>query len=233
MATVDRRLLAASEMIIPYRAVADIGTDHGLLPCFLLEKGLAPLVIATEWGDGPYRRARERIGNSPCSAHIAVRQGYGLEPLAPGEVETVVIMGMGGDLLAEILSRDWSLSSSFKRFVLQPMSRPYVPRGLLAEKGWPLIDERVIKLKGRFFVLYSYQPGDRPYRLSPLELEVGPLLLQARDRIELEYLNYCRRKLQHLAQSLSLSKLADNQKRRSKYESMCRRLEGIINGKSG
>jgi len=233
MATVDQRLLAASEMIIPNGAVADIGTDHGLLPCFLIEKGLVPQVIATEWGDGPYQRACNRIGNSPCSSHISVRQGYGLEPLAPGEVETVVIMGMGGDLVAEIMSQDWALTSSFKRFVLQPMTRPAVPRGLLAEKGWPLVDERVVKIKGRFFVLYSYQPGNQPYRLSPLEIEVGPLILQARNSIELEYLNYCWRKFQHLAQSLSLSKLADNQPQRLKYESMCRRLEGIIHDKSG
>ena len=91
-------------------------------------------------------------------------------------------MGMGGDLLAEILSRDWSLSSSFKRFVLQPVRRPYVPRGLLAEKGWPLIDERVIKLKGAFCALQL--PTRRPpLPVKPPGLEVGPLLLQARDRM--------------------------------------------------
>ncbi|HCF49155.1 MAG TPA: hypothetical protein DER60_02660 [Syntrophomonas sp.] len=233
MATIDQRLLAASRMIIPGGAVADIGTDHGQLPCFLLEKGLAPQVVATEWGDGPYQRAREHIETSPWSDRIAVRQGNGLEALAWGEVHTVVIMGMGGDLMAEILRRDWHLTSSFARLVLQPMTRPAVPRLLLAAKGWPLIDERVVRSRGRFFVLFSYQPGDRPYRLSALELEVGPQLLQARDSIELEYLTYCRRRLKARCQNLSLSKQPQNQSKRLKYELMGRELEEIIDGKSG
>lgn len=233
MATLDPRLLAASEMIIPHGAVADIGTDHGQLPIYLIEGGLSPCVIATEWGDSPYRRARENIKHSPSAGRIEVRQGYGLEALKPGEVETVVLMGMGGDLLAEIISRDWLLTTSFARLVLQPMTRPAVLRRLMADKGWPLVEERVVGVRGRFFVLMSYCPGERPYHLSALQAELGPQILQGHGETSLKYLTYCRFKFERLVANLSLSDQASLGPKLGQYQSICKDLEDIINGKPG
>lgn len=233
MATLDPRLRSASEMIIPYGAVADIGTDHGQLPIYLIESGLSPCVIATEWGDCPYRRARNKIEHSPYADRIEVRQGYGLEALEPGEVQTVVLMGMGGDLLAEIISRDWRLTASFARLVLQPMTRPIVLRRLMANKGWPLVEERVVRVRGRFFVLMSYGPGEQGYSLSSLQAEVGPQILQCQGRIELDYLTYCRSKFKRLAAHLALSDQASLGPKLEQYHTICKDLEDIINGKSG
>lgn len=233
MATLDPRLLSASEMIIPRGAVADIGTDHGQLPIYLINSGLSPYVIATEWGDGPYQRAWAKIEHLSCTDRIEVRQGYGLEALEPGEVETVVLMGMGGDLLAEIISRDWRLTASFARLVLQPMTRPAVLRRLMAHKGWPLVEERVVKVRGRFFVLMSYAPGEQGYPLSVLQAEVGPQILQRQGETELDYLTYCQSKFERLAAKLSLSNQARLVPKLKQYQTICKDLEDIINGKTG
>jgi tRNA (adenine22-N1)-methyltransferase len=233
MATLDPRLLAASQMIIPRSAVADIGTDHGQLPIYLLAAGISPRVIATEWGDSPYRRACDNIRHSPCSGSIEVRQGYGLEPLQPAEVKTVVIMGMGGDLVADILGRDWLHSASFERVVLQPMSRPVTVRRILAARGWDLLEERVVRLRNRFFILMSYCPGSRPYRLTPLQEQVGPHILRSCGSAELAYLSYCRSRFKNLADSLALSSLVATRPKHNLYQSMCQELEDIINDKHG
>jgi tRNA (adenine22-N1)-methyltransferase len=233
MATLDQRLLTASQMIIPQRPVADIGTDHGHLPCYLIASGLAPRVIATEWGDGPFQQARERIGKSPWSDCIVVRQGNGLEALQKGEVETVVIMGLGGDLIAAMLKRDWALTASFARLVLQPMTRAGVVRRLLAQQGWPLLSEQVARVNGRFFILLSYQPGSQPYELTLLETEVGSQILQGRSNHERQYLIYCWRKFKKLYEGLALSKQADNRHKRHEYGRLCLELEEIIDAKQG
>ncbi len=233
MATIDQRLLAASEMIIADGTVADIGTDHGQLPLFLLEKGLSPLVIATEWGDGPFCRARKSIAQSPWKDSIQLRQGYGLEPLKPGEVQNVVIMGMGGDLLAAIISRDWLHSASFERLVLQPMTRPAVVRRILAAKGWVLLEERVVQVKNRFFVLMSYRPGTKPYQLSPLEEQIGQHILKSCGPTELAYMSYCWRGFRRIADSLSQSGQSATIPKLNQYQVLCRELEDIINGIHG
>lgn len=233
MATLDQRLLIASQMVIPQSPVADIGTDHGHLPCYLIASGLAPWVIATEWGDGPYRKAQEHIGKSAWADRIAVRQGNGLEALQKGEVETVVIMGMGGDLIAAILERDWSLTASFARLVLQPMTRASVVRRLLAEQGWPLLSEQVTRVNGRFFVLLSYQPGSQPYCLTSLQTEVGPEILQGRSNDERQYLIYRWRKFKNLYEGVALSKQPHNQHKRREYSRLCQELEEIIDAKQG
>lgn len=233
MATLDQRLRTAGQMIIPQRPVADIGTDHGHLPCYLIAGGLAPRVIATEWGDGPFRKARERIGESPWSDRIEVRQGNGLEVLQKGEVETVVIMGLGGDLIAAMLKWDWALTASFARLVLQPMTRAGVVRRLLAQQGWPLLSEQVARVNRRFFVLLSYQPGFQPYEMTSLEAEVGPQILQGRSDNERQYLVYCWRKFKHLYEGLALSKRPRNQHKQHEYGRLCQELEEIINAKQG
>lgn len=233
MATLDERLLTASQMIIPYRPVADIGTDHGCLPVYLIESSLAPWVIATECGDGPLKRACQYIGKSACADRIELRRGDGLQVLQKGEVETVVIMGLGGDLIADLLSRDWDLTASFMRLVLQPMTRAGVVRRLLARQGWPLLGEKVVRVKRRFFVLLSYQPGSRPYELTRLEEEVGPHILKARTEPEREYRVHCLLKLKRVWQALGLSKQPYDQNQRNEYARLCRELEEIIDDNQG
>ena len=191
MILLSRRLLALAEMIIKGGVTADIGADHGGLARFLVEHKMAPQVIATELGDGPYQRLLAGVADSPCRGLIKIRRGDGLAVLGSGEAVNVVIAGLGGEAMAEILSADYSKACSFKRFVFQPMSRAGALRRELSGRGWPILEERLIDENGRLFVALSAGPGDIPYRLTPLEIDVGPLLLRRETAYRSRYLKSC------------------------------------------
>ena len=129
-------------------------------------------------GDGPYQRLLTSLNDSPGWEMIEVRQGDGLTVLDPGEVVNVVIAGLGGDAMVEILSRDGQKAASFKRYVFQPMSRPGSLRRELSNIGWPILDERLVEENGRLFVAISSSPGNKPYHLSALEIDIGPFILR-------------------------------------------------------
>ncbi len=175
------RLLAISKMIIAGQAAADIGSDHAFLPIYLVEQGIVPKAIATELSDGPLSRAQEAIENCSFPDSIELRKGDGLQPLTAGEAATVIIAGMGGETICSILSCDWDKAASFQRFVFQPMSRAYMLRAYLAEQGWPILGEKLVIENKRIFVIISSSPGKIPYKLSQLELDIGPIILDTKD----------------------------------------------------
>lgn len=193
-------------MLEPGTPAADIGADHALLAIYLAEQQIAPRVIATELGDGPYRRLVKAVDASPYANLIEVRQGDGLQPLREGEVANVIVAGMGGETIAEILSHDWVKAGSFSCFVLQPMSRPGALRGVLANQGWEIREERLVWQNQRFFSIMKAVPGNHPYRLTPLEMEAGPILLRQADPLAQAYRWQLRKKYQQLRDSLLLGK---------------------------
>lgn len=182
------RLKVMAELVKPDMPAADIGADHALLSRYLVENRIVPQVIVIELGDQPYRRACAAVSQSCFSHRIEVRQGDGLQPLRPGEVTNVIIAGMGGDTMVRILACDWGKSASYERFVLQPMSRPAVLRGILASRGWPILEERLVQEKGHFHTILAVSPGDQPYQLSSLEQDLGPCLLQMNGPLQRRYL---------------------------------------------
>jgi len=193
-------------LLIPGQPAADIGADHALLSIYLIEQQIVPRVIATELGDGPYQRLCKAITNSPYVNHIDVRQGDGLQPLLPGEVKSVVMAGMGGDTMVQVLSYDWIKASSFDSFVFQPMIRPGALRGALARQGWILTDEKLVQQNHHFFNILVALPGGQPYHLSPLELDIGPILLHQTDPAAQAYRQLFWRSYQRTRQSLIQSK---------------------------
>ncbi|MDD3853955.1 MAG: class I SAM-dependent methyltransferase [Syntrophomonadaceae bacterium] len=199
------RLKTIAKLIEKGQPTADIGSDHAGLARHLVETGLVPRVIATELGEEPFSRAYQSAGNSLQADKIEVRKGDGLQVLNPGEVTNVIIAGLGGDTITNILANDWQKAASFKRFVFQPMSRPAVIREALCRQGWPIVDEVIIRENNRYFVIIVAVPGDEPYNSSPLEIDLGPIILQPGSKCQ-SYLLYHLNKYCHLRDSLQKSR---------------------------
>ncbi len=225
----DGRLTIMADMIIKNQPIADIGTDHALLPIYMLEKQLIPHAIVTEIIDGPYHRAKQAVKASTFSEKIQVRKGNGLDIIQPSEVASIIIAGMGGDTIAEIISRDWDKSASFSRFILQPMSRSHVVRGLLAARGWTINEERLVYANNRFFVILSYTPANKPYKLNTLQLDIGPQLLKKDYIYKEEYLNHFLLKYKKVFSKLMVSEGITVQSKLTEYKEKILRLEEIIN----
>ena len=93
------RLLAIANAVPPSRAIADIGTDHGLVPVWLVTNGIAQKAIITDISPGSLAKAESLIKQEGLADKIEPRLGDGLLPVKPGEVDTIVIAGMGGMLI--------------------------------------------------------------------------------------------------------------------------------------
>ncbi|MFA5485651.1 MAG: class I SAM-dependent methyltransferase [Bacilli bacterium] len=142
------RLAAIAAFISSDDIVADIGSDHGKLPLYLNELGHT-YVYASENKSGPYNRLKKEIG-TPLNGQIEVALKDGLNDLPP-HINTVVIAGMGGELIGEILSRDTSRLESINKLVLAPNGGEQNLRRLLSFLGFTIVNEKVIEDKGQFY----------------------------------------------------------------------------------
>lgn len=180
------RLAAVADLCPKNARLADVGSDHGLLPLALLGSGQASFALATE-----RTRARAaRIGRPPAGAsweaRFAVRDGDGLAPLRPDDaLDTIVISGLGGRSIVRILSggRLALLAPSF--LVLQPCSEAAAVRAWLSANGWRPAEERMDTCRGRRHLTLRAEAGDDAYlyrddRLSREDLlAAGPLLARS------------------------------------------------------
>lgn len=226
----QKRLTTIADMVIKDKAVADIGADHALLSIYMMENKLISNAIVTDIIDGPYERARKAVSASPYREKIDVRKGDGIKVLKPYEVATVIIAGMGGDTIAQILSDDWEKAETYELFIFQPMSRPHVLRQLLAERGWTLSEERLVFENNKFFVILAYIPDNKPYKLTPLELDIGPMLLKNLYEHKDEYLQSFLTKYKNICDSLEKSTANQESDLIESYKDKLRELEELING---
>ncbi len=232
MSKLTGRLGLLADMIPPGLAVADIGADHAHLAIYLAEQGISPRVIVTELGDGPMARARQALDRSPGKERIELRQGDGLQVLLSGEAETVVLAGMGGDTIVGILGFDWSKAATFARFLFQPMTRVRVLRESLAEQGWSIDEERLVREEERLYIVMAARPGRWPQRLNGLELEIGPSILRADDELKREYISRKIHKLRTLYNDMIKSQRPEIMAAARVYRDHMSRLEAILDASS-
>lgn len=177
MTVLSARLSAIADLCPPGRTVADIGSDHALLPLALLRSGRAPRVIAVDLSPGPVAQLRALAHRH---AGLEARAGDGLAPLRPGEAATLVLAGMGGRLIARILSAAPAVVAAAERLILQPNEDLMWLRGALAELGVALVDQRFTVERGRCFFTDAWAPtAAPPPSLSGADALVGPVLLAA------------------------------------------------------
>jgi len=170
--------LAALAAFIPHGSIAaDIGTDHAYLPIFLIEKEICLFVIATDLREGPYQSAAHKIKEHALEARIGLRLGDGLKTLQPGEVEILVLAGMGGNTIRGILAESPQTLAGINRLVLQPMTDAGDLRVWLAANGWKIADEELVEDDGRIYVIIAAEPGCE-VTSDPVLLELGPRLLE-------------------------------------------------------
>lgn len=229
MTVLTPRLLTIAQMIEPGK-VADIGADHALLSIYLVQEEIAVRAIVTDINSGPLSRAMEAVEKSGLAQYIEVRQGDGLQPIAKSEADTIVIAGMGGTVISEIISFDWDKSESFRHFVLQPMTKPELLRAALASRGWSILTEQVLIDRDQWYVIMLCSPGRKPYILSDLELEVGPHILRADTPAKRDYLMYWRNRYQKVHKSLLRSNRLENAQNIRAVENKIACLEELLNG---
>lgn len=149
MIALSDRLEVIAEEVEAGEIVADIGTDHGFLPIFLWEKGISPHVIMADISEGSLQKAADNCKALHPEHNFDLRLGSGIAVLETGEADTVVIAGMGGILMTEILSADKKKAKSFKKIILQPRNNVGFLRHWLYNNGFSIINEKLVR-EGKF-----------------------------------------------------------------------------------
>lgn len=177
-ATVSERLGAVARPCLRGARVADVGADHGRLGEYLIRSGIARSVIATDLNDAPVAKARARLeGLVP---HTEVRQGDGLDPIRPGEVDVVCIAGMSGRLMADILRRGQGALAGVTRLILQPLCHERELREWLMRNSWRVTGEQIAEERDRQYdtIVAAHGDGLAPCKGGDMDtmLEMGPFL---------------------------------------------------------
>lgn len=141
------------ESINKENTVADIGTDHAYIPIRLIQDKRCSHVIASDIRQGPVEAARHSVEKYNLSKHIEIRKGSGLSTLSKGEADVIIISGMGGILISQILSENIEIARSANRLILQPMNAQYELRHFLEENGFPITGE---DLASEGFKVYNF-----------------------------------------------------------------------------
>ena len=121
---------------------ADIGTDHAYVPIELVRNGCCTRVIASDIRPGPAETARDNVRKYMCGDRIEVREGPGLSVIEKAETEDIIIAGMGGILIRDIIEADIEKAKA-ARLVLQPMNSQYELRHYLLDNGFEITEEDI------------------------------------------------------------------------------------------
>lgn len=209
---IGERLLKISSFVKQNSRIADIGTDHAKLPIYLLQNKIISYAVASDKNENPLYFAKENIGRFGLKKYIDVRLGDGLKSLKAGEVDTVIIAGMGGALITKILSESPKILSEISQIILQPMNEGSILRKWLQTNNFLIEDEVLAKEDGKIYEIISAVHGDMT-ELKDMELLFGNIILKdktelLKERINLEIAKQ-KRKVSGMEKSQNASNTAE------------------------
>ena len=186
------RLKAVAELVSSGAILADVGTDHGYLPIYLLECGKIERAVLSDINSGPLEKAKVNVKLHNLEGRVEFRLTNGAKELADLGVTDYAICGMGGELIAAIIDRAPHLKDRSVRLILQPMSRQSTLRRYLAESGFRMLSERYTYAAGKYYVTILAEYSGEGRVLDFAASEIG-----AADEIigDEAYLGYLKGKL--------------------------------------
>lgn len=183
--TLGVRLKAIASLIRKGSTLGDIGTDHAYLPVYLIQQKIIKQAIGIDIHEGPYQSAVQTVQNFGLQDFIDIRQGDGLIPLHPGEVDTLVIAGMGGNTMLQILYQRQDIMLGIKEMILQPQGAEGKLRRKLINDGWRIKTEIMIEEDERIYTLIYFTRDDG---FDKIEIEqcISQILAKVKEMIGIE-----------------------------------------------
>ncbi len=218
---------------IKTKSFADIGTDHAYVPIYLAALGKVSKAIAADINKGPLEKAESNIKSYGFDELIECRLSDGLKKINPAEVETVLIAGMGGMLICDILEEDVQKTRSFDRIILSPHSDWRNVRECLIRLNLEILSEDMTFDEGKYYLLIetsAKSPGNQDYKgKSELEtdifLEYGKDLILSKNPVLKEFLQKSESNFLNIYESMKGRSSAGEGKVRSEIEKIKSALE--------
>lgn len=186
----SKRLNFIVEKVEKVIALADVGTDHGYIPLYALKNNICSEAIASDINKEPLDKARLNAILEGVGDELEFRLGNGLSVLKKNEVQAVIIAGMGGNLIRDILEADTNIVNELEYLILQPAQNPEVLREYLYTNDYEIIDEDLCLDDGKYYELFKVRRkiGENTV-LDSIYYEISPKLLMEKHPLMKEYIN--------------------------------------------
>ena len=195
------RLKMIADSIKDVDTVADIGSDHAYVPIYLVLQGRAKRAIASDINRGPVEISKKRICENKASSFVEVRQGSGLKTLKLGEAEAIIIAGMGGFLIRDILQEDYDVAAKVRQLILQPMKDSDALRSWLLTNGFEITDEELVEDEGKIYEVIWAKSGSA-IRESVGRQLIGEKIIQKKHPLAGKYIDKKIRELEKIIGAL-------------------------------
>ena len=172
MIKLSKRLASIASNIDKEDKVVDIGCDHGYLSIYLKAVNGNKVVIATDINENALNMAKKNINKS--SILIETRLGNGLDVIKHNEVDTIIISGMGGNTILNILKKN--KLKYIKKIVIQSNTDIPLIRKYINKLGYTIKNEQLIIDKNIYYIIITFTKGKHKY--TKKELYFGPILLK-------------------------------------------------------
>ena len=187
----SKRLMKIASYVNYCEAIADIGTDHGYIPIYLVKNNKCNSAIASDINKGPIEKASTNIRFEGLSEKIKCLLGGGLKPLKLGEVNGVIIAGMGGNLIRDIILEDIEKVKLYDFLILQPAQNPEVLREFLYNNNFEILNEDLILDDGKFYELFKVKYNENAKKINikdEISYEISSILLESNNSLVNDYI---------------------------------------------
>ncbi len=185
-----KRMRTITNCINNANTLADIGCDHGNVAVFAVLEGRAKKAIACDISAPSLKKAEELAEKKGLFNKITARVGDGLTVLEPKEADAIVIAGMGGLLIQEILQGKESVAKGANILVLSPNKNAKELRQFLAAGGYEILRDQIVLEKGKFYAVISATPGNVWEEEEDFYYEIGRKAIENKEEYLQEYLQY-------------------------------------------
>lgn len=183
----SKRLQTIADFVKKGAVVADIGTDHAHIPIYLIKNNIISRAYACDINTGPLEKAEENI-NYYGVKNIELRLSNGLEKLKTDEADTVIIAGMGGELITDILERGRRFFDTERKFILSPHTKIDEVRKYLLSNGFEITKEDMCIDEGKFYTVMEAKYTENKEMYSEAELLYGKYLIENKHPVLLRFL---------------------------------------------
>lgn len=221
------RLEKIASLIPKCDCVGDVGTDHAYIPVALAERNIVGHAIASDIVDGPVLNAKKTVVRYGMDEMVEVRKGPGLQPYEIGEIQGVIIAGMGGPLIAEIIEDRYELAQSLDFLILQPMIGQEVLREYLENRNFLIVEEYIETEGNKFYEILKVKAGKMTIEDS-LYYEIGPIIALKEDEKVKAFLSFKKQKYEKIYTSVKENSSEDKADYLKEIERKIRKLKELI-----
>ncbi|MFH5182785.1 tRNA (adenine(22)-N(1))-methyltransferase [Paenibacillus sp. TAB 01] len=245
MLKISKRLEMIAGQVPSGSRMADIGSDHALLPTFLALQGKITKAVAGEVNPGPFQAAAKQVKEAQLQDRIEVRLGDGLAVISPDEVDVITIAGMGGALIASILEAGKAKLSGVGTLVLQPNVGESIVRSWLIDNDWILTGEQILEEDHKIYEILTAVPkaqteldNEMIYRRRELVehvaldrellLKLGPYFIDRPDEVWFRKWSLELDKLDKIRRQMAMSDLDEAKRKRQELEEEMRQIREVL-----